>query len=408
MTIIITGAGIGGLMTALALDARGIRTVIYEATAEIRPLGVGINLLPHAVRELAAIDLQERVLEIGIATRELLYFNKFGQRIWQEPRGRHAGYPWPQISVHRGRLQMLLLEAVRDRLGPDAVRTDRRLVAFQQDRQCVMATFHAEDGDVEEVEGDLMIAADGIHSTVRHIFYPDEPDPVFGGRILWRGTTRATPYLTGASMIMAGYQDQKFVAYPIMAPDADGKAMINWIAELSRDLAPNRENWNEPGRLDDFLPQFLNWRFDWLDVPQVIQDADAIFEFPMVDRDPLPAWSFARVTLLGDAAHPMYPIGSNGASQAMIDARTVADCIAEFGSGPAALSAYEGERHRATAALVEANRNNGPERCMQIVEERAPQGFSSIEDVISAAELGAIAADYKRLAGFSLEQLTSI
>jgi len=406
VTILIAGAGIGGLTTALALHARGIHPTLLEAAPEIQPLGVGINLLPHAVRVLADLGLQELLLEAGIATRELIYFNKFGQQIWQEPRGCYAGYPWPQISIHRGRLQMLLLDVVRERLGRDAVQVDRTLSAFRQGCSRVHATFQTGNGSTRVLEADLLIAADGIHSAARRILYPGETTPVFSGRILWRGTTTAAPYLSGASMIMAGHQEQKFVAYPITAPDSSGKVLINWIAELSSDVMPGRESWNQPGRIEDFLPSFESWRFDWLDVPETIRNANAIYMYPMVDRDPLPACSFGRVTLLGDAAHPMYPIGSNGASQAIIDAATLAEAVARHGEGPDALAAYEVKRLKATAQVVEANRNNGPERCMQIVEERAPYGFTNIHDVISAAELQRIADDYKRLAGFSLEQLT--
>lgn len=400
MRVLIAGGGIGGLTAALVLHARGHAVEVFEATAEIRPLGVGINLLPHAVQVLEGLDLADRLLAQGVATRELAYFNRHGQPIWSEPRGRAAGYLVPQISIHRGRLQMTLLDAVRDRLGKGALHADRRLTRFAQDGAGVMARFGDGEGRETTATGDILVAADGIHSAVRRHFYPDEGLPVFSGRILWRGATRAAPYMTGASMIMAGHQDQKFVAYPITMPDADGLATINWIAELRRAEMLDRENWNRAGRLADFLPAFEGWRFDWLDVPSLIRGAEAVFEFPMIDRDPLPRWSFGRVTLLGDAAHSMYPIGSNGASQAILDARALAEALEAEGDVERALAAYQDARLAPTAAIVLANRGNGPEQVMQLAEERAPDGFDDIETVIPRAELEGIAARYKQIAGF--------
>lgn len=404
MSILIAGGGITGLTTALALHARGHKVEVFEAAPQLTPLGVGINLLPHSVRILTELGLQERLLAKGVATRELVYFNRFGQRIWGEARGRWAGYDWPQISLHRGVLQMTLLEAVRERLGAGAVRTDRKLVAFDQDGAGVAATFESATGEAFSVSGKALIACDGIHSTVRRRLYPEEGSPIYGGRVLWRGVTTAKPFLTGSTMIMAGYQDRKFVCYPI-ENEKDGVQPINWIAELSRDTIGKPEDWNRAGVLADFLPQFEDWDFGWLNAPALIRDADRIFEYPLVDRDPLPRWTFGRVTLAGDAAHPMYPIGSNGASQGILDADSLARAFAGHDTAEAALEAYEAERRPPTAAIVIANRGNGPEQCMQLAHERAPDGFADIEDVIPRAELEAIAARYKQVAGFSKDAL---
>ena len=404
--MIVIGAGIGGLSAALALNARGFDVAVYEAAPEIHERGVGINLLPHSVTILADLDLQEALLEQGVATRELVYFNKFGQRIWGEPRGLFAGYPCPQISLHRGRLQMTLLKAAVERIGAHNIHTAHKLERFTQDADSVTASFVDLDGKVVATDSaDAMIAADGIHSTARKFFYPDEEPPIYGGRVLWRATTRTKPFLTGASMFMAGYQDQKFVAYAIEEPAADGSQLINWIAELRRGAMPNREDWNRPGKIEDFLPDFEGWKFPWLDIPELIRGAESVYEFPLVDRDPLPRWSFGRVTLLGDAAHPMYPIGSNGASQAILDARALVEALADP-DVPAALTAYQDARLPPTAAVVLANRGNGPEQCMQLAEERAPDGFTHIDDVIPLAELEAIAARYKQVAGFSKEAVS--
>jgi 2-polyprenyl-6-methoxyphenol hydroxylase-like FAD-dependent oxidoreductase len=344
--------------------------------------------------------------QLGIATSELVYFNRHGQRIWGEPRGRFAGYPVPQVSIHRGKLQVALFRAAQARLGADRVVTGHRLVAVD-DQSPVTATFERADGSQIAVEADILVGADGIHSTLRRLRYPDEGLPRYGGRILWRAVTRSKPYLTGATMIMAGYQDCKFVCYPIDVPDADGVQTINWIAELTIDEMPGRENWNKEGDKAAFASHFADWTFDWLDVPALIEGADKVFEFPLVDRDPLPAWSFGATTLLGDAAHPMYPIGSNGASQGILDADALVRALADHDDPVAALKAYEAERLPATAKIVLTNRGNGPEVCMQLAEERAPDGFAAIGDVFAEGELKAIAARYKAVAGFSKEAVAA-
>lgn len=424
MKVIIAGAGIGGLTAALSLHEAGVDVEVFDGVTQIRPLGVGINCLPHAVRELDELGVAPLLEAQGVRTRELIYTNRFGQRIWREERGVHAGYRWPQYSIHRGRLQVMLYEVARERLGPERIHLDHALARFTQDAHGVTAHFVSRDVasgsspapdevPAREVEGrghrraDVLIGADGIHSAVRRQLYPDEGMPVWNGRILWRGVTWARPYLGGASMIMAGYEWEKFVCYPIGAPHADGLQEINWIAELKyRDRPPQKkEDWNRPGVLADFLPSFQSWDFGWLDVPGLIRGADRVFEFPMVDRDPLPAWTHGRVTLLGDAAHPMYPIGSNGASQAILDARVLSWRLATEGDPLRALQLYDDERRPATAAIVLANRRNGPEQVMQMAHERAPQGFADVHDVISPEELDAVARQYKLVAGFDKDTL---
>jgi 5-methylphenazine-1-carboxylate 1-monooxygenase len=412
MTILIAGGGIAGLTAALSLHQIGVPCRVFETVSSPRPLGVGINVLPHAVRELTELGLGDVLGEMGIPTAELAYYSKHGQRIWSEPRGRDAGYNWPQYSIHRGLLQLMLLETARERLGTHNVLTGYHLAGWEEDAGQVTARFidKRSGAALPDEVGDLLIGADGIHSAVRAALYPGEGPPLWNGAILWRGTTRAAPFLTGRSMIMAGHESQKFVAYPIArAAASQGEAVINWIAErkFRPDHAWRREDWNRPGDLADFLPAFADWRFDWLDVPAVIQAANACFEYPMVDRDPLDRWTFGRVTLVGDAAHPMYPIGSNGASQGIIDARVLAREIRRCGASPEALAAYEAERRPATSRIVLANRANGPEQVMQMVEQRAPGGFARIEDVLTAQELEDTAVRYKQIAGFDRDALNA-
>jgi 2-polyprenyl-6-methoxyphenol hydroxylase-like FAD-dependent oxidoreductase len=411
VTVLIAGAGIGGLTLALSLHQARVPVRVFETSSEIKPLGVGINLLPHAVRELDELGLLDALDGLGVRTAELAYYSKRGQLIWSEPRGTAAGYRWPQISLHRGRLQMMLLAAVLDRLGGDCVACGWHLDDWCESGDGITARFvdKKTGGARGEVSGSLLVGADGIHSSLRRKLYPDEGAPIWNGAILWRGTARVEPYLTGRSMIMAGHEFQKFVCYPISSPDNDGKATINFIAErkFAADHAWRREDWNRPGDPGDFLPQFEGWRFDWLDVPALIRAAEAVYEYPMVDRDPLPRWTAGRASLLGDAAHAMYPIGSNGASQAILDARVLTREILSHGTTPEALAAYEAERRPATAKIVLANRQNGPEEVMQRVEEMAPDGFARIEDVLTPGELEATASGYKKLAGFDKDALNS-
>ncbi|WP_394551743.1 flavin-dependent oxidoreductase [Agromyces sp. MMS24-JH15] len=405
MRIVIVGAGIGGLAAALSLEAAGFDDVrVFERTSEIRGLGVGINLLPHAMRELDELGLASRLERIGVAPSTLAYVNRFGQPIWSEPRGIAAGYRWPQLSIHRGRLQLALLDAVRERLG-DVVRLDHRLAGIEHGTDAELARFETATGAVE-VEADLVVAADGIHSAVRALRHPDEGAPAWSGLTLWRGTALAEPFLDGRTMVMAGDGEQKFVAYPIGATDASGRARINFIAERRGAGSPDAD-WNRAVDPAPIVDLFRDWRFDWLDVPAVIAAADELLEYPMVDRDPLDAWTVGRTTLLGDAAHAMYPNGSNGGSQAILDARTLAFHLATAPSTADALSAYEADRRPATTALLASTRQAGPERVMLLARERAPEGFADVHDVIPPEELAEIAASYKRAAGFHPDALAA-
>ena len=414
LDLVIIGAGIGGLATALALHQAGMRCTVFEAVDELRPLGVGINLLPHSVRVLSQLGLQPVLADTAIETAALSYYNRHGQLIWTEPRGMGAGYAYPQFSIHRGELQMLLFRAVLERLGPEAVRVGHALTHFEDQGDSVLLHFADAQGVARPpVCARAVIGADGVHSVIRRSFYPHEGLPRFSGRMLWRGCTEGEPFLGGRTMFQAGHLQQKFVCYPISRKAADrGRALINWIAELGvPGDTPPRQDWSRRVDAAVFREPFANWHFDWLDIPALIDATDAIFEYPMADRDPLLRWTHGRVTLLGDAAHPMYPIGSNGASQGILDAEAMTEALVHSGFGkqttdPAqAFARYEDARREATGNIVLGNRAGGPDQVMDLAEKRAPEGFRDINDVIPRAELEAISARYKQLAGFTRDHV---
>lgn len=410
MDVLIVGAGIGGLTLALELHDAGIPCRLYEATAEIAPIGAGVNVLPHASALLSRLGLRDRLAAAAVTTRESVFMNRFGQLIHREPAGLFAGYPYPQFSIHRGDLQGILLDAVRERIGPDAVVLGHRCTGFEQDGERVTATFDR-DGDAATVtvSAAALVGCDGIHSVVRKQLNPDEGPARYSGVNMWRGVTVGPPFLTGASMLRAGWLTPgKMVVYPIRDDvDGAGNQLVNWVAEVETELHAGRD-WNRPGRIEDFIGAFEDWRFEWLDVPALIRSTDKILEYPMVDQDPLPRWSVGRVTLLGDSAHPMYPRGSNGAGQAILDARALRLAL-ESGDVEPAFAAYDDERRPATAHVVETNRVSPPDILLKEVRDRTgDKPFDDIADVISAAEIEEISASYKRVAGYTLEDVGSL
>jgi len=387
MGVIIAGAGIGGLTLALMLHKRGIPCTIYEQASRVREIGVGINTLPHAIAELAELGLLEALDATGIRTRELIYLNRYGQEVWRELRGMHAGHKVPQFSIHRGRFQKLLYDAVIERLGPDAVRTGRRLAGFVQDEGGV--TVHVTDATSgigsETVRGEVLIAADGIHSEARRLFYPREGRPSWNGVMMWRGATEFPQYLDGHTMFIGGGMGAKFVLYPI-AEAGPGRRLTNWVVNVKiadgATQPPPKDSWSRRGRLDDVLPHALRFRVPGVDIEALVRATEASYEYPMCDRDPLPRWTFGRVTLLGDAAHPMYPVGSNGASQAILDARCLADLMVNAEHPMQALHRYEDIRQEITARIVRANRLGGPEGVIDAAEREEPAGFDDIAQVL--------------------------
>ncbi len=408
--VAIVGAGIGGLTLALSLHAAGIACRVYEAAREIKPLGVGINLLPHAVRVLDGLGLLDELGKVGVTTKESAFYSAHGQFVYSEPAGRYAGYKWPQFSIHRGDLQAVLLRAVRERIGQDAIVADRRCAGFEQDEGGVTVRFDDAAGSAQApVRAKLAVGCDGIHSAIRKHLYPNDGAPRYSGVNMWRGTTVMKPFLSGATMVRAGWLSVgKMVIYPIRDNvDGQGNQLINWVAEIEADQ-PARRDWNRQGRLEDFFPAFADWHFDWLDVAAMIQATDNILEYPMVDQDPLPRWSFGRVTLLGDAAHPMVPRGSNGAGQAILDAPCLVEQIRDLGMTEDALTAYDRIRVKATGDVVLMNRTAPPDAILKTVHELTGGArFSAIDDVISQDALAAISNSYKNVAGLNRDALNA-
>ncbi len=405
MRIAIIGGGIGGLALALGLQQRGIACDVYEQAQKVRELGVGITLLPHAMKELAALGVQPQLEALGIENFESVFYNRWGQFIYREPRGRHAGYAVPELGMHRGKLHTVLYQAALERLGADRLHLDQRCVGVRQDDAGATVSFV--DGSANgrtEVRADLVIACDGVNSTVRRQFYPQEK-PAFAGINTWRGVTVHRPILTGKTYMRIGTVDTgKIVIYPIIDNvDGQGNQLINWTAEIRQPQA-GMNDWNKPGRLEDFLPIYAGWKFDWLDVPALITNASEILEYPMVDKDPVPRWTFDRVTFLGDAAHPMYPRGSNGSAQALIDARTLVEMLTAGGEPREVLQRYEALRLPATARVVETNRTVPPDFIIMKADELSggKPFHGTIEDLISRDALQQISDAYKDVAGFSL------
>jgi 2-polyprenyl-6-methoxyphenol hydroxylase-like FAD-dependent oxidoreductase len=409
--VIVVGSGIGGLCVALTLQQIGVPCVVVEAVSGLKPLGVGINLQPNAVRELYELGIgPDRLDTIGLQAKEWALVGLNGNDVYSEPRGLSAGYNWPQYAVHRGELQMLLLRTAIERLGADAVRTGVRVTGYRNDTDRVIALLESRTGERAELEGSLLIGADGLHSAIRAQMHPGQPPIQWGGAIMWRGTTPGTPIRTGASFVGLGTHRHRVVFYPISQPDhSTGLATINWIAEITVDNSRGwgDGDWNKKVEIGSFIHHFADWTYDWLDVPSMLRGAKEVFEYPMIDRDPVPTWVEGRVALLGDAAHVMYPTGSNGASQAIVDARVLGAALLEHGVTADALRAYDERLCEPISAVVLRNRGAGPFGLLNLLDERCGGVFDDIDDVIPAAEREAFMSRYKAAAGFAKEQLNA-
>ncbi len=409
--VIVAGGGIGGLATALTLVQIGVPVIVFEAVNELQPLGVGINLQPNAVRELFDMGITADELDkVGVPAREWAAVGLNGNDIYAEPRGLLAGYNWPQYAVHRGKFHMLLYETLLDRAGSDTVRCDHRVTGYRNNADGSVTAKIEHDGNQLEVDGALLIGADGIHSAIRAQMHPDQPPIHWGGAIMWRGTTLARPLRTGSSFIGMGTDKQRMVIYPISHPDPQtGLALTNWIAEITVDA---KDGWQETGwfrqtTIDDFIHHFEDWSYDWLDVPAMLRQADIVYENPMIDRDPAPTWLDGSVALMGDAAHAMYPTGSNGASQAIVDARVLGASMIEHGVSRDALAAYNDRLCGPISEVVLRNRGAGPFGLLVMVDKRCGGKFDNIDDIIPAKERAEFVAGYKAAAGFAIDQLNN-
>lgn len=410
MDVIIVGGGIGGFTLALMLKQAGRSVRLYEIAPEIKPVGVGISLLPHSTRELASIGLLDELAKVAITTRDSCFFTRFGEFVYREPSGRYAGYEWPQFQIHRGDLQQVLYQAARAQIGDDRIFTGWRCTGAAADGDGAVAHFvdTKTGAALPPQRGAAVIACDGIHSVIRKGLYPNEGPPIYSGVNMWRGVTRHKPFLTGASYLRAGWLTHgKMVIYPIRDKiDGEGNQLINWVAEVETPQYEARD-WNRPGRIEDFIGNFESWTFDWLNVPELIRNSEMILEYPMVDQDPLPRWSFDTVTLLGDAAHPMYPRGSNGAGQAILDARALADAFREADNATQALKLYEDRRLATTARIVQMNRTDPPDAILREVYLRSgDKPFDKLSDLISDEEMAALTDGYKKVAGYDKQSLS--
>jgi len=409
--VLVAGGGIGGLSVALTLHQIGVPCVVLESVRHLKPLGVGINLQPNAVRELYELGIGPEQLDaIGVQTKEFALVGLNGKQVYTEPRGLLAGYKWPQYSLHRGALQMLLYRTVVERLGADAVRTGMAVTGYRNHDGRVRALVETHDRGRVEIEGSLLIGADGLHSAVRAQMHPGQPPIQWGGAIMWRGTTPGVPIRTGASFVGLGTHRHRVVFYPISKPDpATGLATINWIAEITVDSTGGwtTGDWNKEVDVESFLHHFEGWNYGWLDVPTMLQGAEAIYEYPMIDRDPVPTWVDGNVALLGDAAHVMYPTGSNGASQAVMDARVLGAAMVEYGVTGRALQAFDAQLCAEISAVVLRNRGAGPFGLLNLLDERCGGAFDDIDEVIPPAERDAFMSRYKLAAGFAKDTLNA-
>ena len=410
MTVLIAGGGIGGLTLALSCQQLNIPFIIFEKTKSLEPLGVGINLQPNAVREISDLNLKQDLYKIGVETQEFGLFSKKGLKIWTEPRGLAAGYNEPQFSVHRGQLQKVLYNKLIERADRFSIKTGYSVNSFENLSSGVkLNCFNKRSEKEETFSGSILVGCDGINSQVRKQMYPNEQPPIWNGAVLWRGITSEAPFRTKASMVMIGHDTQRFVSYPISDPDSNGRSIINWIAELKFDPSNPwpKGDWSKKVNKSKFIDQFKDWAFEWINPHQLISDAGDVFEYPMVDREPLEKWTFDNTTILGDAAHPTYPVGSSGASQAIIDSRKLVYQFKNKGLNNSALLSYENEMRPLTNKITLTNRQAGPDALLQVVEDRCDGEFIEIEDVITRKELKQHADKYKMVAGINIERLNN-
>ena len=410
-TVLIAGGGIGGLTLALTLHQIGVPCQVFETAREMKPLGVGVNIQPNAVRELFDLGIDADALDsVGLPVLEWALLGLNGKEVYAEARGLDAGYNWPQYAVHRGDFHMLLYNQVVEKLGADAVHLATKVTGYRRETNGkITALLQDSSGQTSETTGRLLIGADGIHSAVRAQMHPTQPPIHWGGALLWRGTTRAKPSRTQSSFIGLGTHQQRMVMYPISHPDKDGLSLINWVAEVTVDSSDGwqQEGWFRQVRIEDFIHHFEQFRYEWLDVVAMLRAADCAYENPMIDRDPVATWVDGPVALMGDAAHAMYPTGSNGASQAIVDARVIGAHLLQQGVTADALAAYDNQLCSKISELVLRNRGAGPFGLLNLLDERCGGVFDDIDEVLPENERRDFMVKYKEAAGFAIDALNS-
>lgn len=400
LDIAIIGAGPAGLAAALRLHQRGLRPRIYESVAELKPLGVGIDVKVYGSQELDELGLLEEFRAISVDAQESIFFNKYGQEIYAELCGTHMGYLYEQRFVHRGYLQMLLYRTVIERLGEDAVVQGARCVGYRNEGDAAVLELQHTDGRTEELRADVVVAADGINSVVRRQMHPESADPVYSGITMWRGTTLMKPFKTGGTILHIGApQSSSMIVYPIADNfEGTGLTLVNWVVEAMRDETV--EDWNQTGTVDEILPYYDDCDIEFLDVQEMLRNAREVYLFPLIRHDPLDSWIDGRVVMIGDAAHAMYPRGGNGACQAIVDGGVLAEKLATIADPAEALRAFEAQRINAVNGIVMAHRGEGYEVIRRMVEERTNgERFVDIEDVLPLAEADAIFSKYHSLVG---------
>lgn len=407
--VIIAGGGIGGIVMALTLHQIGVPCMVIESVRELKPLGVGINIQPNAVRELHDLGISNDDLDkVGLQAKEWALVGLNGTEIYSETRGIDAGYKWPQYAAHRGELHMMLYNKLVERIGQDNIILGTKVVGYTNTANGVEVNLEHASGDNSNISGSILVGADGMHSNVRAQVHPDQPPIHWGGALMWRGTSPAVPIRSGASFVGLGTHKHRLVFYPISPVDPKtGLATCNWIAEVTIDNTDDRDenSWFKPVQIDDFIHHFEDWNYDWLDVPALLRKADLAYENPMIDRDPVTTWQDGNVILIGDAAHPMYPTGSNGASQAIMDARNIGAAFLEHGVNAKAISAFDAQFCEPISKLQLLNRGAGPFGLLNLVDERCGGKFENIDDVIPPQERKDFMAGYKNAAGFAIEKL---
>ena len=445
MSIAICGGGIAGMAFVLSLHDAGFHNIdIYESVSTISEVGVGINIQPSAVRELIELGLGEELSKTGIPTREIIYHHINGQEIFREPRGKAAGYKWPQYSIHRGKLLGILHAAVVERLGEERIHTGYKAIDCGQitttgegvDNNVSWATFKvikdnenkkkegnagaASEREKEQnkttktIEADLIVGCDGVHSNIRKAL-TNEDAPRWTGIVMLRGLTKMKPFFTGCSMTIIGLIEREMVIYPISKEVEDeGESLVNWVAlkQVGKEKVKSlQEKWSiEVENIDEAIKPFEHFQYDFIDVPNMIRSAEKVYQYPMIDRQPLDSWVYGNITLLGDAAHPMIPIGANGATQAIIDGRVLASELYHKKDISSALKAYDEKHREAVNNIVKANREESETTFLEIIHNHCPDMNCkeyNFNDILTEEDLKKISKTYKDVAGFNPETLNN-